>query len=136
MKSTDKQLQKNLKQLSVTFLNLKVVTIYAKKLVRTLAAKANRVIFSGKQAALKPEPEIRKSSKPLAGQKAAIQYDRWQLMPVAGPNIEMRPEFLSLFVPIVRTDPTSTSSGLEWYGQSKATSDSLLHLRLLGVDCY
>lgn len=65
IKSTDKQLQEQLKQLHVTLLNLKVVTTYAKALVETLAEKPNRVIFSGKPAQLTPESEILKSSKPL-----------------------------------------------------------------------
>jgi hypothetical protein len=43
---------KQLKQLHVTLLNLKVVTTYAKALVETLAEKPNRVIFSGKPAKL------------------------------------------------------------------------------------
>jgi len=69
IKSTDKQLQEQLKQLHVTLLNLKVVTTYAKELVGTLAAKPNRVIFSGKPATLTPESEILKSSKPLPARK-------------------------------------------------------------------
>src|SRR5881392_1194104 len=69
IKSTDKQLQEQLKQLHVTLLNLKVVTTYAKELVETLAAKPNRVIFSGKPATLTPESEILKSSKPLPARK-------------------------------------------------------------------
>ena len=69
IKSTDKQLQEQLKQLHVTLLNLKVVTTYAKELVGTLAAKPNRVIFSGKPATLTPESEILKSSKPLPSRK-------------------------------------------------------------------
>jgi ABC-type transporter Mla subunit MlaD len=67
--STDKQLQEQLKQLHVTLLNLKVVTTYAKELVETLAQKPNRIIFSGKPAALTPESEILKSSKPLPARK-------------------------------------------------------------------
>src|SRR2546430_12871830 len=63
IKSTDKQLQEQLKQLHVTLLNLKVVTTYAKELVGTLAAKPNRVIFSGKPATLTPESDILTSSK-------------------------------------------------------------------------
>lgn len=69
IKSTDKQLQEQLKQLHVTLLNLKVVTTYAKALVETLAEKPNRVIFSGKPAQLTPESEILKSSKPLPAKK-------------------------------------------------------------------
>jgi ABC-type transporter Mla subunit MlaD len=69
IKTTDKQLQEQLKQLHVTLLNLKVVTTYAKELVGTLAAKPNRVIFSGKPATLTPEGEILRSSKPLPARK-------------------------------------------------------------------
>src|SRR5437016_1365290 len=69
IKSTDKQLQEQLKQLHVTLLNLKVVTTYAKALVETLAQKPNRLIFSGKPAALTPEAEILRSSKPLPARK-------------------------------------------------------------------
>jgi len=69
IKSTDKQLQEQLKQLHVTLLNLKVVTTYAKELVETLAQKPNRIIFSGKPATLTPESEILKSSKPLPAKK-------------------------------------------------------------------
>jgi len=69
IKTTDKQLQEQLKQLHVTLLNLKVVTTYAKELVETLAQKPNRIIFSGKPATLTPESEILKSSKPLPARK-------------------------------------------------------------------
>jgi len=69
VKSTDKQLQEQLKQLHVTLLNLKVVTTYAKELVETLAQKPNRIIFSGKPATLTPEAEILRSSKPLPAKK-------------------------------------------------------------------
>jgi ABC-type transporter Mla subunit MlaD len=69
VKRTDKQLSEDLKQLNVTLLNLKVVTTYAKELVGTLAAKPNRVIFSGKPATLTPESEILKSSKPVPARK-------------------------------------------------------------------
>ena len=69
IKSTDKQLQEQLKQLHVTLLNLKVVTTYAKELVETLAQKPNRIIFSGKPATLTPEAEILRSSKPLPARK-------------------------------------------------------------------
>jgi ABC-type transporter Mla subunit MlaD len=69
IKSTDKQLQEQLKQLHVTLLNLKVVTTYAKELVETLAQKPNRIIFSGKPATLTPESEILRSSKPLPARK-------------------------------------------------------------------
>jgi hypothetical protein len=69
IKTTDKQLSEDLKQLHVTLLNLKVVTTYAKELVGTLAEKPNRVIFSGKPATLTPESEILKSSKPLPARK-------------------------------------------------------------------
>ncbi len=69
VKSTDKQLQEQLKQLHVTLLNLKVVTTYAKDLVETLAQKPNRIIFSGKPATLTPESEILKSSKALPARK-------------------------------------------------------------------
>src|SRR4030095_16642047 len=69
IKTTDKQLSEDLKQLNVTLMNLKVVTTYAKELVGTLAAKPNRVIFSGKPATLTPESEILKSSKPLPARK-------------------------------------------------------------------
>jgi ABC-type transporter Mla subunit MlaD len=69
IKTTDKQLQEQLKQLHVTLLNLKVVTTYAKELVETLAQKPNRIIFSGKPATLTPESEILKSSKPLPAKK-------------------------------------------------------------------
>ena len=69
IKTTDKQLQEQLKQLHVTLLNLKVVTTYAKELVETLAQKPNRIIFSGKPATLTPESEILRSSKPLPARK-------------------------------------------------------------------
>ncbi len=69
IKSTDKQLQEQLRQLHVTLLNLKVVTTYAKQLVETLAEKPNRIIFSGKPATLTPESEILKSSKPLPARR-------------------------------------------------------------------
>jgi ABC-type transporter Mla subunit MlaD len=69
IKTTDKQLSEDLKQLHVTLLNLKVVTTYAKELVGTLAAKPNRVIFSGKPTTLTPESEILKSSKPMPARK-------------------------------------------------------------------
>ena len=69
IKTTDKQLQEQLKQLHVTLLNLKVVTTYAKELVETLAQKPNRIIFSGKAATLTPEAEILRSSKPLPARK-------------------------------------------------------------------
>jgi ABC-type transporter Mla subunit MlaD len=69
IKTTDKQLSEDLKQLHVTLLNLKVVTTYAKELVGTLAAKPNRVIFSGKPATLTPESEILRSSKPVPARK-------------------------------------------------------------------
>jgi ABC-type transporter Mla subunit MlaD len=69
VKSTDKQLQEQLRQLHVTLLNLKVVTTYAKELVETLAEKPNRIIFSGKPATLTPEAEILRSSKPLPARK-------------------------------------------------------------------
>jgi ABC-type transporter Mla subunit MlaD len=69
VKTTDKQLQEQLKQLHVTLLNLKVVTTYAKELLETLAQKPNRIIFSGKPATLTPESEILKSTKPLPAKK-------------------------------------------------------------------
>jgi len=69
IKTTDKQLQEQVKQLHVTLLNLKVVTTYAKELVETLAQKPNRIIFSGKPATLTPESEILRSSKPLPARK-------------------------------------------------------------------
>jgi ABC-type transporter Mla subunit MlaD len=69
IKTTDKSLQEQLKQLHVTLLNLKVVTTYAKELVETLAQKPNRIIFSGKPATLTPEGEILRSSKPLPARK-------------------------------------------------------------------
>jgi ABC-type transporter Mla subunit MlaD len=69
IKATDRELQENLKQLNVTLLNLKVVATYAKQLVGTLAEKPNRVIFYGKPAALTPESEILKSSKPMPARK-------------------------------------------------------------------
>jgi ABC-type transporter Mla subunit MlaD len=69
IKTTDRQLQEQLKQLHVTLLNLKVVTTYAKALVETLAEKPNRVIFSGKPTKLTPESEILKSSKPVPATK-------------------------------------------------------------------
>ncbi|MGA7274147.1 MAG: MlaD family protein, partial [Candidatus Udaeobacter sp.] len=53
-KTTDRQLEEQLKQLHVTLLNLKVVSTYAKELVETLAQKPNRIIFSGKPATLTP----------------------------------------------------------------------------------
>ena len=61
-----------MKQLHVTLLNLKVVTMYAKELVETLAQKPNRIIFSGKPATLTPESEILKSSKPLPATKTVV----------------------------------------------------------------
>jgi ABC-type transporter Mla subunit MlaD len=69
IKTTDRQLEEQLKQLHVTLLNLKVVSTYAKELVETLAQKPNRIIFSGKPATLRPESEILKSSKPLPATK-------------------------------------------------------------------
>jgi hypothetical protein len=69
IKTTDRQLAEDLRQLHVTLLNLKVVTTYAKEFVGTLAEKPNRVIFSGKPATLTPESEILKSSKPLPARK-------------------------------------------------------------------
>ncbi len=69
IKTTDKQLAEDLRQLHVTILNLKVVTTYAKELVGTLAEKPNRVIFGGKPATLTPESEILKSSKPVPAKK-------------------------------------------------------------------
>ena len=69
IKTTDRQLEEELKQLHVTLLNLKVVSTYAKELVETLAQKPNRIIFSGKPATLRPESEILKSSKPLPATK-------------------------------------------------------------------
>ena len=67
--TTDRQLQEQLKQLHVSLLNLKVITTHAKALVQALAEKPNRIIFSGKPAALTPESEILKSSKPLPARK-------------------------------------------------------------------
>src|SRR5437763_1485008 len=69
IKSTDNQLQEQLKQLHVTLLNLKVLTTHAKVLVDELAQRPNRVIFGGKPPNLTPEGEILKSSKPLPGAK-------------------------------------------------------------------
>jgi len=69
IKSTDKQLQEQLKQLHVTLLNLKVVTTHAKALVEELAQRPNRIIFGGKPPNLTPEAEILKSSKPLPARK-------------------------------------------------------------------
>jgi ABC-type transporter Mla subunit MlaD len=63
--STDKNLQEQLSQLHVTLLNLKVISTHAKALVEALGEKPNRLIFSGKPAALTPEAEIIKSRKPL-----------------------------------------------------------------------
>jgi ABC-type transporter Mla subunit MlaD len=67
--ATDKQLQEQLKQLHVSLMNLKVITTHAKALVQALAEKPNRIIFSGKPAALMPESEILKSSKPMPARK-------------------------------------------------------------------
>jgi hypothetical protein len=69
IKTTDRQLAEDLRQLHVTLLNLKVVTTYAKELVGTLAQKPNRVIFSGKPQKLTPESEILKSSRPVPATK-------------------------------------------------------------------
>jgi ABC-type transporter Mla subunit MlaD len=69
IKTTDRQLEEELKQLHVTLLNLKVVSTYAKELVETLAQKPNRIIFSGKPATLTPESDILKSSKPVPATK-------------------------------------------------------------------
>ena len=63
--STDKNLQEQLSQLNVTLLNLKVISTHAKALVEAIGEKPNRLIFSGKAAALTPEQEIIKSRKPL-----------------------------------------------------------------------
>jgi len=69
IKTTDRGLQDQMKELHIILLNLKVVTTHAKALVESLAEKPNRVIFSGKAAQLTPEEEIIKSSKPLPGKK-------------------------------------------------------------------
>jgi hypothetical protein len=58
-----------LKQLQCDSLEPESGTTYAKELVGTLAAKPNRVIFSGKPATLTPESEILKSSKPMPARK-------------------------------------------------------------------
>jgi ABC-type transporter Mla subunit MlaD len=69
IKTTDKQLQEQMKQLHVTLLNLKVLTTHAKALVDQLAQRPNRIIFGGKPPNLTPESEILKSSKPVPGTK-------------------------------------------------------------------
>jgi ABC-type transporter Mla subunit MlaD len=63
--STDQQLRKQMDELHVILLNLKVITTHAKALVDTLAEKPNRIIFSGKANKLTSEAEILKSKKPL-----------------------------------------------------------------------
>ena len=63
--STDQQLRKQMEELHVILLNLKVITTHAKMLVDTLAEKPNRIIFSGKANKLTPEAEILKSHEAL-----------------------------------------------------------------------
>ncbi|MGI8432046.1 MAG: MlaD family protein [Chthoniobacterales bacterium] len=63
--STDQQLRKQMDELHVILLNLKVITTHAKALVDTLAEKPNRIIFSGKANKLTPEAEILKSKNAL-----------------------------------------------------------------------
>jgi len=69
IKTTDKQLQEQMKQLHVTLLNLKVLTTHAKALVDELTQRPNRIIFGGKPPNLTPEAEILKSSKPVPATK-------------------------------------------------------------------
>lgn len=63
--STDQQLRKQMDELHVILLNLKVITTHAKALVDTLAEKPNRIIFSGKANKLTPEGQILKSKDAL-----------------------------------------------------------------------
>ncbi len=63
--STDQQLRKQMEELHVILLNLKVITTHAKALVDTLAEKPNRIIFSGKANKLTPEAEILNSHAAL-----------------------------------------------------------------------
>lgn len=63
--STDQQLRKQMEELHVILLNLKVITTHAKALVDALAEKPNRIIFSGKKNQLTPEAEILKSHEAL-----------------------------------------------------------------------
>lgn len=63
--SADQQLRKQMDEIHVSLLNLKVITTHAKALVDTLAEKPNRIIFSGKANKLTPEAEILKSKKVL-----------------------------------------------------------------------
>lgn len=63
--STDQQLRKQMDELHVILLNLKVITTHAKALVDTLAEKPNRIIFSGKANKLTPEAQILKSKEAL-----------------------------------------------------------------------
>ena len=67
--STDQQLHKQMDELHVILLNLKVITTHAKALVDTLAEKPNRIIFSGKANKLTPEELILKSKEALPGKK-------------------------------------------------------------------
>jgi ABC-type transporter Mla subunit MlaD len=67
--STDQQLRKQMDELHVILLNLKVITTHAKALVDTLAEKPNRIIFSGKANQLTPEAEILKSREALPARK-------------------------------------------------------------------
>ena len=63
--STDQQLRKQMDELHVILLNLKVISTHAKALVDSLAEKPNRIIFSGKANQLTPEAEILKSKDAL-----------------------------------------------------------------------
>ncbi len=63
--STDQQLHKQMDELHVILLNLKVITTHAKALIDTLAEKPNRIIFSGKANKLTPEELILKSKDAL-----------------------------------------------------------------------
>lgn len=67
--STDQQLHKQMEELHVILLNLKVITTHAKALVDTLAEKPNRIIFSGEAKKLTPEAEILKSKKVLPAEQ-------------------------------------------------------------------
>ncbi|MBA3962151.1 MAG: MCE family protein [Chthoniobacterales bacterium] len=69
LSSTDQQLRKQMDELHVILLNLKVITTHAKALVDTLAEKPNRIIFSGKANKLTPEAEILKSKNALPGKQ-------------------------------------------------------------------
>lgn len=65
VKGADKQIDGRMEELSTVLQNLKVVSTHAKVLSKALAEKPNRLIFSGKPAALPSEREILRSTKPV-----------------------------------------------------------------------